>query len=114
MRYITVPSPFNLIDAIEDKPLEGAEAFPFAKFVRVLTSNAAAQQAADTLTLVDIRTAADALKAGDTWELTDEWYEILKREAVRIKGAQPAFVFSSASHVRAIVSATSTKPAPLA
>lgn len=110
MRYITVPESFTIVDPVEEKPIEGAETFPFAKFIRVLTSNAAGsgpgqQPTADALTLVDIRTEAAKLAAGDTWKVSDEWYQILKSEAVRPRGASAAFVFSAASHIRAIVNA---------
>lgn len=111
MRYITVPEPFSVVDPIEGTPLPGAEAFPFAKFVKVLTSNAASEQTADTLTLVDIRREAEKQSAGVIWAVSDEWFEILKKQAVRVKGAQPAFVFSAESHVRAIVNAPD-KPSP--
>lgn len=110
MRYILVPEPFRIYDAITEEAVPDTEAFSFAKFVRVLTSNASqpAQMGAptpDTLTLVDIRAEAAKQSAGATWAISDEWYEILKKEAKCVRGGSPAFIFSAEPHVRAILNA---------
>lgn len=110
-KYVTVPDDAVILDPVEDTPT--GDKVSFAKTVRVVCA-IASQAGVDALTLIDVRRKLSEAAPGQIVELSDEEYAAVAPHFKNPRGATPALIFSAEAHLRAVVDATSKRPAVLA
>jgi hypothetical protein len=106
-KYVTIPEPAEIRDPVTDEST--GEVVPFLKTARIVCALAAQQ--VDALTLIDIRRKLTSASVGDVVELTDEEHGAVVAHFRAPKGVAPALIFSAEAHLRAVVDATSKRPA---
>jgi hypothetical protein len=113
MRYITIPSPIQLLHATTDEPLTDDKKLPvqvtFAEGMRPILTQIAAKQQLDVLDLLDLKGLLTKAAEGETVEVPDAWWTVLAEACKRPIGVTIHWLFSARTHLEAVLSAPKEK-----
>jgi hypothetical protein len=113
MRYITIPTPIQLLHATTDEPLTDDHKVPvtvsFADGMRPILTQIAAKQQLDVLDLLDLKGLLTKATEGDTIEVPDAWWTVLAEACKRPVGVTIHWLFSARAHLEAVLSAPKDK-----
>jgi hypothetical protein len=109
MRYITIPEPFVVVDALTGRPIEPVTFVSFAEYVRVALASEVQKNNIDTMLAIDIRELVDPTQAGAVLSISDEYWSALVQATKRISGWGVPHVLSAGPHLKAIHGAPTKK-----